>query len=81
MKRRHIVIGEYGHDGYTVGTPHGRVLYTAGNSPYDSTAVMDKGDPDALTLRQIRAYCIRATRDLATEQGAEYGGVRRVELE
>jgi hypothetical protein len=77
MKAVKIVTGEYSRAGYVVvlcSRGGEQVVHTAGNHPRDSHAV----GPDTLTLRQIRAYCMRTCREIAAEHHAEYSGVTRV---
>ena len=78
MRRgRKVITGEYSRYGYTVvlSSPAGeRVVYSAGNHPRDSQAI----GSDRLSLRQIRAYCIKTCREIAAERHAQYGDVMRV---
>lgn len=54
-------------------------VYCAGNSPWESTAVL-RGDNlrDALPLTEIAAHCERTTRETAVDEGLAYGGVMEV---
>lgn len=55
------------------------LVYTAGNSPWESTAVLrGEGLRDALPLAQIAAHCERTTRETAVDEGLAYGGVVEV---
>ena len=77
MKRRRIVSGEYNRHGYTVllGTASGTsAMYSAGNNPQDSQQHMAAG----MKLRQLRAFCVKTCREIATERQADYGGVIRI---
>ena len=78
--RRRIVSGEYNRDGYTVLLCHPggvRAVYSAGNNPQDS----QQHTPSGMPLRQLRRFCIKTCREIATERHAEYGGVTRIEEE
>jgi hypothetical protein len=76
-----MVIGEYNEDGYVILSLKGgeaRELYSAGNHPKDST--QHESDPAfALTLRQLRSFCIQSAKELAKERKEKYAGVERIE--
>lgn len=80
MATKRIVTGEYNQHGYTVllCRPDGvRTVYSAGNNPRDS----QQNAPTGVGLRQLRGFCIRTCREIATERRADYGGVTRIEEE
>jgi len=79
-KMKPVVIGYYDRLGYRVWRMDtSEELYTGGNCHYDSTTVFDPGSPGAYSLAQIRSGCIKTTREIAEEEGLEYGGVEREE--
>lgn len=74
---RRTVTGEYNQHGYAVllCRPDGvRTVYSAGNNPRDS----QQHAPAGIGMRQLRGFCIRTCREIATERHAAYGGVTRV---
>ena len=50
---------------------HGAAIehYTAGNSSYDSTTVLDSSHPDALRSNTLRHYARQTALDMAKEYG------------
>ena len=70
------VTGEYNQNGYTI-LFDGEPVYNAGNNPRDSKQPAEPGRE--LPLEKIRAFCCSTAIDMAKEQGAEFGGVRRIE--
>lgn len=69
-----IVCGEYHRDGYSVMTADGEVLYEAGANAVDSAALGRN-----VSLAILRRWCIKTSREIATEIGAIWAGVERVE--
>ena len=77
---RDSVTGEYSGNGYAVtlnGQGGATQVYSAGCNPSDSQA----GASPGLGLRQLRRFCIRTCREIASELGVAYGGVSRVQEE
>ena len=77
MATKRTVTGEYCRHGYSVllCRPGGvGVVYSAGNNPRDSQQAASSG----VSLRQLRGFCIRTCREIATERRAAYGGVTRI---
>lgn len=78
MKRvSKVITGEYCRNGYTVLLCHQggvRAVYSAGNNPHDSQQPASVG----VNLRQMRAFCMKTSREIATERRVQYGGVMRV---
>lgn len=69
-------IGYYNEYGYAVvNTRTNEEVYTAGNSKVDQSESLDPGSKNALDLATLRRYCERTTREIAQEEGGEYGGV------
>ncbi len=75
-KKRKMVYGEYDREGYEVFL-NGGLIYSAGNSPQASDVWVPI--EDGLSLRKIRSACLRTTRAMAQERGAELGGVSRMD--
>ena len=76
-KPKRIVVGEYNYHGYAILLCSGKqtdTLYTAGNHPQDSQAVIPKG----VGLGGLRGFCIRTCMEIAVERNALFGGVSRV---
>ena len=72
------IIGYYNADGYRITDPKsGEDLYTAGNSPFDSTAVVERAE--GLSLDQIRAACERTGLSMAHELKAKFIGAEEEE--
>lgn len=74
--RRPIVHGEYNRNGYEVWIG-GQVVYTAGNHVHDSSQPALCAE-DRLPLKTLRQFCIKTTRDIATEHHGRFAGVERV---
>lgn len=72
-----IVYGEYNSNGYQVYDGAGNVLFTAGNHRHHARRQVDPRGPKALGLAMLRRYCAKATREIAHQHQAGYGGVRR----
>ena len=70
------VRGEYNRDGYEVWIA-GDLVYTAGNHVHDSTqpALCKEG---RLSLRTIRKFSLKTTREIAFEYRGRFAGVERV---
>lgn len=84
VRPKRAVYGVYNRHGYQVlMVLDGRTTdqYTAGNHQQDSQASALPGSPEALSLRRIRSFCIKTTREIAGEKGAAYEGVGRCEDE
>ena len=75
-----IIYGEYSERGYMVTDDRGVCLYTGGNAPMDSGALLAVDDPQRVPLRRIRSYCVQTTHEIVREHKAQYGGVERVTL-
>lgn len=75
------ILGQYDEYGYQIEDEKGRVLYTAGNSKYESHEVVNLDRGNNLLLKQIRSFCIKTAKEMANESGVEYGGVERCEME
>ena len=74
-----LINGEYSRNGYEVWMD-GRLVYAAGNHVQDSTQPA-RGKEDRLPLRTLRKFCIRTTREIATERRGIFAGVERVKEE
>ena len=72
MAKKKIITGEYDAVGYEV-LVDDEPKYEAGNSPYDSQAVLPARE--GVGLRQMRRWCISTAKAMAEETGGEYGGV------
>jgi hypothetical protein len=71
-----VFIGSYNEYGYAVvNHTTSTVVYTAGNSLYDSQTYLEPSDERAVSLALMREFCQETTRDIARENKAEYGGV------
>lgn len=74
------LVGFFSEDGYNVWRqidgklPGDDALYTAGNSPYDSTITMNPDDPDCESLETLKGYCEQTGKDMAEELGIPWGG-------
>lgn len=64
------VRGCYNESGYTIFDEQGNELYSAGNSPFDSQQDVT-GFACALSLAEIKSYCITTAAMLAEENGGK----------
>ena len=71
-----IVSGEYSRYGYHVWAGS-RIVYTALNHRCDSQQAA-MCEQDRLSLRKLRQFCQRTTREIAKECGGLFAGVERV---
>jgi hypothetical protein len=71
--------GEYNRHYYMVYNQRGEWQYTAGNCHFDSHVYLAPDEPGAVSLRAMRAMCIRCTREIAEENGAKFLNVFRVD--
>jgi hypothetical protein len=55
----------------------GKVVYSAGNSPFDSQFYTS--EYNGVGLKTMRSYCIQTTKEIAKENNAKYVGVERIE--
>lgn len=59
-------------DGYTVRVMSGGNTldeYNSGNAPFDSTTVIDRNDPDALSYGRLLKYAERTAKEMSVERG------------
>jgi len=72
-----MIDGQYNRNGYKV-FRDGAEVYTAGNSPQDSTA--QESDPHfAVPLATLAKYCRQTIKDMAAEFGEKAGYADQVE--
>ena len=69
-------LGRYNELEYEVEVD-GKIIYEAGNSPFDSQ-VYTSAD-DGVGLETMRKYCEQTTKNIAEEQGAKFIGVEYLE--
>lgn len=74
--KRNFVLGFYSPAGYNIWlSEDGELteqLYDAGNSPYDSTSVID--GPKRVPVDTLKLWCDSTGEEFATDMGIEYLG-------
>ena len=70
------VIGRYNERKYEIEVG-GEVVYTAGNSPYDSQVYTERG----VGLDTMRRYCEQTAKDIAKERKAKFLGCEYMEAD
>lgn len=75
-----IYLGFYNENGYIICVEQNgnmRQVYRAGNNPLDSapSQSLPVDNRNALSLKTIQQYCEQTGRDMAEEDGGEWGGV------
>jgi len=68
-----VLLGYYNEFSYNIQDHQGTELYTGGNSPWDSTSVVDLDV--AVPLDSMKTNCETTLAELCQEQSATNGGV------
>ena len=81
MKNKHILYGGYNLTGYRIYKDNNENYYSSGNNPWDSTQSLPPGDKDALSLKQIRKFCIKTGKEICQENGWLWKGAELEDIE